>query len=151
MCPTFFLPCTSHPHVYIFIKKCVSVFMCLWIWSVRKFLFFISIHLFSPTANKRAAQSDGQFSFDIKEWSSLTRYTEMCSFLSFFPTFIFTAAFLVTEKNVLPAEKTAVAQWLKCCVTNRKVAVSIPAGVIGIFHWYKILPNVLWPWGRLNL
>jgi len=29
---------------------------------------------------------------------------------------------------------TAVAQWLKCSATNRKVAGSIPAGVIGIFH-----------------
>jgi len=27
-----------------------------------------------------------------------------------------------------------VAQWLRCCATNRKVAGSIPAGVIGIFH-----------------
>ena len=29
---------------------------------------------------------------------------------------------------------TAVAHWLRCCATNRKVAGSIPAGVIGIFH-----------------
>jgi len=29
---------------------------------------------------------------------------------------------------------TAVAQWLRCCATNQKVAGSIPAGVIGIFH-----------------
>ena len=29
---------------------------------------------------------------------------------------------------------TAVAQWLKRCATNRKVAGSIPDGVIGIFH-----------------
>jgi hypothetical protein len=29
---------------------------------------------------------------------------------------------------------TAAAQWLRCCATNRKVAGSIPAGVIGIFH-----------------
>ena len=29
---------------------------------------------------------------------------------------------------------TAVAQWLRCCAANRKVAGSIPAGVIGIFH-----------------
>jgi len=29
---------------------------------------------------------------------------------------------------------TAVAQWLRCCATNRKVAGSIPAAVIGIFH-----------------
>ena len=29
-------------------------------------------------------------------------------------------------------EGTAVAQWLRCCATNRKVAGSIPDGVIGI-------------------
>jgi len=29
---------------------------------------------------------------------------------------------------------TSVAQWLRCCVTNQKVAGSIPDGVIGIFH-----------------
>ena len=28
---------------------------------------------------------------------------------------------------------TAVAQWLTCCATNRKVAGSIPAGVSGFF------------------
>jgi len=28
---------------------------------------------------------------------------------------------------------TAVAQWLRCCATNRKVAGSIPAGVIWFF------------------
>jgi len=29
---------------------------------------------------------------------------------------------------------TAVAQWIRYCATNRKVAGSIPDGVIGIFH-----------------
>ena len=29
------------------------------------------------------------------------------------------------------------AQWLRCCVTNRKVAGSIPDCVIGIFHWHN--------------
>jgi len=29
---------------------------------------------------------------------------------------------------------TAGAQWLRCCSTNLKVVVSIPPGVIGIFH-----------------
>ena len=29
---------------------------------------------------------------------------------------------------------TAVAQWLECCATNHKVAGSIPAGIIRIFH-----------------
>jgi hypothetical protein len=28
----------------------------------------------------------------------------------------------------------AVARWLRCCATNRKVAGSIPDGVFGIFH-----------------
>ena len=32
---------------------------------------------------------------------------------------------------------TAVAQWLRCCATNRNVAGSIPDGAIGIFHWYN--------------
>jgi len=30
--------------------------------------------------------------------------------------------------------RTAVTQWFRRCATNRKVADSIPAGVIGIFH-----------------
>jgi len=32
---------------------------------------------------------------------------------------------------------TAVAQWLRCCATNRKVAGSSPAVVIGIFIHIK--------------
>ena len=32
---------------------------------------------------------------------------------------------------------TAVAQWLRCCATNRKVAGSIPAGVTGFFVHIK--------------
>ena len=32
---------------------------------------------------------------------------------------------------------TAIAQWIRCCATNRKVAGSIPDGVIGIFHWHN--------------
>jgi hypothetical protein len=42
----------------------------------------------------------------------------------------------------------AVAQWLSCCATNRKVAGSMPDGVTGIFHWYIILPLALWDWVR---
>jgi len=53
--------------------------------------------------------------------------------------------------NVLRSSGTAVAQWLRCCATIRKVAGSIPAGVIGIFHSHKILPIALWPWGGLSL
>jgi hypothetical protein len=27
--------------------------------------------------------------------------------------------------------------WLRLCTTNRKIAGSIPDGVIGIFHWHN--------------
>ena len=33
--------------------------------------------------------------------------------------------------------RTAVAQWLRRCATNRKVAGSIPDGVNGNFHWHN--------------
>jgi len=37
-------------------------------------------------------------------------------------------------KNILdPDSPPAVAQWLRCSATNRKVVGSIPAGVIGFF------------------
>jgi len=36
---------------------------------------------------------------------------------------------------------TVVAQWLRRCATNRKVAGSIPGGVVDI-----ILPIALWPY-----
>ena len=32
---------------------------------------------------------------------------------------------------------TAVAQWLRCCATNRKVAGSIPAGITRFFIYIK--------------
>jgi len=36
------------------------------------------------------------------------------------------------NKMHLINQGTAVAQWLRCCATNRKVPGSIPAGVVGI-------------------
>ena len=36
--------------------------------------------------------------------------------------------------SVISNVGTAVAQWLRRCTTNRKVAGAIPAGAIGIFH-----------------
>ena len=41
--------------------------------------------------------------------------------------------FLLISVMVYPVLGTAVAQWLRCCATNRKVAGSIPAGVSGFF------------------
>ena len=50
--------------------------------------------------------------------------------------------------SILTIGGTAVAQWLRCCATIRKVAGSIPTGVSGFFYWHKILLIALWPWGR---
>ena len=36
--------------------------------------------------------------------------------------------------SLLEYSGTAVAQWLRHCTKNRKVAGSIPAGVVRIFH-----------------
>jgi len=45
-----------------------------------------------------------------------------------------TLAFLIDFFGILgKATISAVAQWLRCCATNRKVAVSIAAGVTGFF------------------
>ena len=41
---------------------------------------------------------------------------------------------------------TAVAQWLRCSATNRKVD-----GVSGFFIDINILSTAPWPWGRLSL
>jgi len=38
------------------------------------------------------------------------------------------------EYHLLVQGRTAVAQWLRCSATNRKVSGSIPAGVSGFFH-----------------
>ena len=39
-------------------------------------------------------------------------------------------------KTISTWRSSAVAQWLRWCATNRKVAGSIPDDVIGIFHWH---------------
>jgi hypothetical protein len=41
---------------------------------------------------------------------------------------------VLKPRNIYIYMGTAVAQWLRCYATNRKVAGSIPDGVIGIFH-----------------
>jgi hypothetical protein len=50
-----------------------------------------------------------------------------------------------------PSDGTAVAQWLRCCSTNQKVAGSIPAGVNGFFTDIKSFRSHYGPGARLSL
>ena len=45
------------------------------------------------------------------------------------------ARFHATHLNVIPFTRWC--SWLRYCVTSRKVAGSIPEGVIEIFHWHN--------------
>jgi hypothetical protein len=59
---------------------------------------------------------------------------------------LFTATEYITKRPVY-REGHAVAQWLRHCATNRKVAGSIPDSVIGNVFIDIILPAALWTWG----
>ena len=50
-----------------------------------------------------------------------------------FPFVCVTLCVLHALQNATPSHSAENAQWLRCCTTNRKVAGSIPDGVIGIF------------------
>ena len=53
--------------------------------------------------------------------------------------------------NVKLVVGTAVAQWLRCCATNRKVAGSIPASVSGFFIDIKSFRSHYGPGVELGL
>ena len=46
---------------------------------------------------------------------------------------------------------TAVAQWLTCCATNRKVAALIPDDVIGVFPWHNPFDRTMALWSTQPL
>ena len=78
-----------------------------------------------------------------------------------FPDFVTTAqhgskVVSLTHRPLLPLGYTPGTHFcwgprLRCCAQNRRLAGSIPAGVIGVFHEHKISPIALRPWGRLSL
>jgi len=62
----------------------------------------------------------------------------MCSVIFFNITDYLNGDSSAFRSHIL-CEGTAVAQWLRCCATNRKVAGSIPAGVNRFFSDMKSL------------
>jgi hypothetical protein len=79
----------------------------------------------------------------VPHWFDLTAYCNLALFMSnstFNLTFVDDGSVNVhvcvyVYVNVYVG--TAAAQWLRCYTTNRKVAGSIPDGVIGFFRWHK--------------
>jgi len=53
-----------------------------------------------------------------------------------FIIFIITNKLTINITKVYITAEKAVAQWLRRCATNQKVAGYIPSGVNGIFHWH---------------
>ena len=77
-----------------------------------------------------SGQSCPLFPYQCCDWPNRLKpphITETC-----FPCHI-TSASIRINSVTLQMEGTMVAQWLRCCATNWKVASSIPAGVIGFF------------------
>jgi hypothetical protein len=60
--------------------------------------------------------------------------TNFCTVAPQYGTCFLSAFWRLELRGTSLISGTAVAQWLTCCATNRKVAGSIPDGVIGIFH-----------------
>ena len=57
--------------------------------------------------------------------------------------------YLIPQVTLLYVYTLILAMWH--CATNRKIAGSIPDGVIEIFFIDIILPTALWPWDKLSL
>ena len=84
----------------------------------------------------------GSLHCDLISWNCFKMATHIntltfntCEHLFFVPCNML--CFLLKKKLLAYTKGTAVAQWLRCCTTNRKVAGSIPDGVIGIFHLHN--------------
>ena len=78
--------------------------------------------------------------------------TAGCMYVRFIPTAMSHACFIICRFRwpYLLSCGTAVAQWLKCCATNRKVAGSIPEVSLELF-FDVILLITLWPLSQLSL
>jgi len=139
------------PHIlrYLTRWKCVVRSRCIAILLEKKYsLESLRRRMGEPYSSVRLKQQ-GEISFPY--WKSNPLLQQIFSFSG--PSY--TELFRLTTStlnfgNCMKVKGTAVAQLLRCCATNRKVAVLIPAGVIGIFHLHKILPIALWSWGRLS-
>ena len=96
------------------------VTLCLWAITALTQRLFIKIHIHlhvSAVSSHQAAYSCVNINIKM--------------FIYFF-IFLMAGTLIICHWHMRPME-TAVAQWLRCCDTNRKVAGSIPASVSGFF------------------
>jgi hypothetical protein len=92
---------------------------------------------------------------DIKSWFYLLRLYKRLQYLKrvyvlhmlhinktiFFWTLLLITCMFLQLVGLHYRMGHSVAQWLRHCATNRKVAGSIPDGVIGILHWQSFRPH----------
>jgi len=82
--------------------------------------------------NRKAGQNPPMVVAPIEEEET---YHELCFVICILFYFINCICCLKYRKySFSSAYRGRVAQWLRRCATNRKVAGSVPDGVIGIFH-----------------
>ena len=103
--------------VHQVVKYCWDVYYFKTVWPVFTSLVYVITDDYSKEYSKGLSVHTYSVKFKIKERN--------------FQKQSFTSRII---KCIIFVKGTAVAQWLRCCATNRKVAGSIPDGVTGIFH-----------------
>ena len=132
----------QHKKQWIIIRLCATTTKML---KLLEEQFFVKLSIFW-SLNKwlqqdRSIQAARISGISKCRWNEITRGTFCtlnCYILPLFPSHCCKKLFWPFGHRILIGFRTvggtAVAQWLRCSATNRKVTGSIPDGVIGIFH-----------------
>ena len=69
----------------------------------------------------------------VNGWTENPGFCSVCMCANKITRLFSTTVWLVFKESTICPPGATVAQWLRCCATNRKVAGSVPAGVSGVF------------------
>jgi len=97
--------------------------------------FLVTVLICGPFTAEAQVRSQASF-YGIERNDTVTDFSHSSSFFPLLSSHHHCSTFIYFT-HLPPPWGTAVAQWLRCCATTRKVAGSIPDGVIGIPHWHN--------------